>query len=102
VWSREIPQFLARNLKHHSRSELCALQVEFGPLPMGKPEYGGIWWDAKFESTQFKKKVPQSEFVCKSYDHFTEARPSYGSVRQNTTRNQNRVRQKFAVCDGKR
>jgi hypothetical protein len=49
----------------------------------------------------FKNKVPQSEFECKSYDRFTEARPGYGSRRQNMTRNQNRVREKFAICDGK-
>jgi hypothetical protein len=29
------------------------------------------------------KKVNQSKFVCKSYDRFTEARPGYGSGRQN-------------------
>jgi hypothetical protein len=67
---------------------------------VGKPDYGRFWLDAKFDSTQFKKKVPQSEFVCKSYDHFTKARPGYGSGRRNMTRNQNWVRQK-AVCDGK-
>jgi hypothetical protein len=49
----------------------------------------------------FKKKVHQSEFVCKSYDHFTEARPGYGSGRQNMTQNRNWVRQKLVVCDGK-
>jgi hypothetical protein len=49
----------------------------------------------------FKKKVPQSEFVCKSYDRFTEARPGYGSERQNMTQNRNRVRQKHVVFDGK-
>jgi hypothetical protein len=38
------------------------------------------------------KKVYQSESVCKSYDRFTEARLSYGSGRQNMTRNRNRVR----------
>jgi hypothetical protein len=38
VWPREIPQFSARNLKHHPGSELGALEVEFGPLPMGKPD----------------------------------------------------------------
>jgi hypothetical protein len=38
------------------------------------------------------KKVAQSEFVCKSYDRFTEARPDYGSGRQNMTRNRNWVR----------
>jgi hypothetical protein len=27
----------ARNLKHHPDSELGALEVEFGPLPVGKP-----------------------------------------------------------------
>jgi hypothetical protein len=55
----------------------------------------------KFDSTQFQKKVPQSEFVWKSYDRFTEARLGYGSERQNMTQNQNWVRQKFVVCDGK-
>jgi hypothetical protein len=62
---------LARNLKHHPDSELGALEVEFGPLPMGR-----VWLDAKFDSSQFFKKVPQSKFVCKSYNRFTEARPS--------------------------
>jgi hypothetical protein len=57
--------------------------------------------DAKFDSTQFQKKVPQTEFICKSYDRFTEARPGYGSVRQNMTLNQNWVRQKLTICDGK-
>jgi hypothetical protein len=56
VWPIEIPQFLARKLKHHPGSELCALEVEFRPLLMGKPNYGGVWLDAKFDSTQFEKK----------------------------------------------
>jgi hypothetical protein len=34
----EIPQFLAQNLNHHPGSEFGALEVEFGPLPMGKPD----------------------------------------------------------------
>jgi hypothetical protein len=69
---------------------------------VGKPDYGWVWLDAKFDSTQFFfKKVPQSKFVCKSYDRFTEARPGYDSGRQNMTRNRNWVRQKLAVCDGK-
>jgi hypothetical protein len=38
VWPREIPQFSARKLKHHPGSELGALEVEFGPLSMGKPD----------------------------------------------------------------
>jgi hypothetical protein len=29
---------LARNLKHHPGSELGALEVNFGPLPMGKTD----------------------------------------------------------------
>jgi hypothetical protein len=41
----------------------------------------------KFDSTQFQKKVPQFEFVCKSYDRFIEARSGYGSERQNMTQN---------------
>jgi hypothetical protein len=57
--------------------------------------------DAKFDSTQFQKKVPESEFVCKSYDRFIETRPGYGSGSRNMTQNQNRVRQKVAICDGK-
>jgi hypothetical protein len=52
VWPVEIPQFSARNLNHHPGSELGALEVEFGPLPMGKPD----WWNAKFDPTQFQKK----------------------------------------------
>jgi hypothetical protein len=101
VWPREIPQFSARNLKHHPESELGALEVEFGSLPMGKPDLGGVWWDAKFDSTQFQKKVPQPKFICKIYDRFTEARPGYGSERWNMTQNRNRLRQKLAICDGK-
>jgi hypothetical protein len=38
MWPIEILQFLAQNLKHHPVSELGALEVEFGPLPMGKPD----------------------------------------------------------------
>jgi hypothetical protein len=41
VWSIEIPQVLAGNLKHHPGSELGALEFEFGPLPMGKSEMEG-------------------------------------------------------------
>jgi hypothetical protein len=52
VWPTEIPQFLAQKLKLHPGSELGALEAEFGPLLMGKPD----WLDAKFDSTQFQKK----------------------------------------------
>jgi hypothetical protein len=52
VWPIEIPQFSAQNLKHHPGSELGVLEVEFGPLPMGKPDYGGVWLDVKFDSIQ--------------------------------------------------
>jgi hypothetical protein len=48
VWPIEIPQFIAQNLKHHPGSELGALEVEFGPLPVGKSR---VWLDAKFYST---------------------------------------------------
>jgi hypothetical protein len=78
-----------------------ALEVEFGPLPMGKPDYGGFGGMRNLILPNFKKKVPQSEFVWKSYDRFTEACMGYGSGRQNMTQNQNRVSQKLAVCDGK-
>jgi hypothetical protein len=73
VWPIEIPQFLARNLKHHSDSELGALEVEFGPLPTGKPDWIGVWLDAKFDSNQFQKKyLPDFEFGSQSNGRFTE------------------------------
>jgi hypothetical protein len=92
VWLIEIPQFLARNLKHHPSSEFGALEVESRPLPVGIPV--GFGWMQNLI-------LPQSEFVWKIYDRFTEARPGYGSRRRNMTGNRNRVRQKLAVCDGK-
>jgi hypothetical protein len=49
----------------------------------------------------FFKKVPQLEFIYKSYDRFTEARPSYSCRRRNMTQNRNQVRQKLVVCNGK-
>jgi hypothetical protein len=39
--------------KAQSRYELGALEVVFGPLPVGKPDLGWVWLDAKFDSTQF-------------------------------------------------
>jgi hypothetical protein len=100
VWPIEIPQFFTRKLKYHPGSELGALEVEFGPLPVGKPDYSGVWLDTKFGSAQFKK-IPQSEFVCKSYNCFTKARPGYGSGRRNMNQNRNQVRHKLVVCDSK-
>jgi hypothetical protein len=44
-----------RNLKRHPGSEVGALEVKIGLPPVGKPEKGGVWLDAKFDSTQFKK-----------------------------------------------
>jgi hypothetical protein len=38
MWPIEISQFSAQNLKQHPGSELGALEVEFGPLPLGKPD----------------------------------------------------------------
>jgi hypothetical protein len=39
MWPIEIPQFSTQNLKHHHSSELGALEVEFVPLPVGKPSW---------------------------------------------------------------
>jgi hypothetical protein len=61
VWPIEIPQFVARNLKHHHDSELGALEVEFGPLPVGKPN----WLDTKFDSTQFQKNYLNPSLYAK-------------------------------------
>jgi hypothetical protein len=40
MWPKEIPQFSAQNLNHHPGFELGDLEVNFGPIPMGKPDYG--------------------------------------------------------------
>jgi hypothetical protein len=101
VWPIEISQFLARNLKHHPGSELGAVEVKFGPLPMANLTRVGFGWMQNLILPNFKQNVPQSEFICKSYDHFTEARLGYDSRRWNMTRNRNQVRQKLAICDGK-
>jgi hypothetical protein len=61
----------------------------------------GFGWMQNLILTNFKKTVPQSEFVCKSYDRFTEVCPGHDSERRNMTRNQNQVRQKQVVCDSK-
>jgi hypothetical protein len=37
MWPIEISQFLVQNLKHRPSSELGGLEVEFEPLPVGKP-----------------------------------------------------------------
>jgi hypothetical protein len=51
---------------------------------MGKPI--GFGWMQNLILPNLKK-VPQSEFVCKSYDRFTEARLGYDSGRLNMTQN---------------
>jgi hypothetical protein len=50
VWHIENPQFSAQNLKHHPNSELGVLEVEFGPLTVGKPD-----WMQNFILPNFKK-----------------------------------------------
>jgi hypothetical protein len=56
VWPIEISQFLAQNLKHHPSSELCALEVEFGPLLVGKPN-DGFGWMQNLILPNFKKST---------------------------------------------
>jgi hypothetical protein len=55
---------------HPLDSELGALEVKFGPLPMQ------TWLDVKFDSTQFQKKLPNFEFGLQSCGRFTEPPPS--------------------------
>jgi hypothetical protein len=55
VWPIKIPQFLARNLKHHPNSELGDLEVEFGPLPISKPNWVGLGWMQNLILPNFKK-----------------------------------------------
>jgi hypothetical protein len=57
MWPIEIPQFSTQNLKHHLDSELCALEVEFGPLPVGKPNLVGFGWMQNLILPNFKKKI---------------------------------------------
>jgi hypothetical protein len=54
VWLIEIPQFLAQNLKHHPSSEFGALEVESGPLPVGKPV--GFGWMQNLILPNFKRR----------------------------------------------
>jgi hypothetical protein len=57
VWPIEVPQFLAQNLKHHPGSELGALEVEFEPLPMGKPDWSEFGWMQNWILPNFKKNT---------------------------------------------
>jgi hypothetical protein len=70
-------------------------------FPWANPTRVRFGWMRNLILPIFFKKIAQSEFVCKSYDRFTEARPGYGSERRNMTRNRNRVRQKLVIYDGK-
>jgi hypothetical protein len=54
MWPIEIPQFSAQNLNHHPGFELGDLEVNFGPIPMGKPDYG--WMQNLILPIFFKKK----------------------------------------------
>jgi hypothetical protein len=72
VWPIEITQFLARNLKHHPGSELGSLEIKFGFLPMGKPNWDWFGWMQNLILPNFKKKLPDFEFGSQSYAHFTE------------------------------
>jgi hypothetical protein len=106
VWPIEILQFLAQNLKHHPGSELGALQVEFVPLTVSKPDWVEFGWMQNLilpniKKIPFYRSSSGSRFVCKSYDRFIDARPGHSSRRWNLTQNRNWVRQKRVVCDGK-
>jgi hypothetical protein len=57
VWPIEIPQFLVQNLKHNPDSELGALEVKFGPHPMGKPDWVAFGWMRNLILPNFKKKI---------------------------------------------
>jgi hypothetical protein len=55
VWPIEITQFLARNLKHHPGSELGFLEIKFGFLTMGKPNWDWFGWMRNLILPNFKK-----------------------------------------------
>jgi hypothetical protein len=55
MWPIKIPQFSAQNVKHHLGSELGALEVKSGPLPMGKPDWFG--WMQNLILPNFKKST---------------------------------------------
>jgi NAD-dependent dihydropyrimidine dehydrogenase PreA subunit len=67
---------------------------------MGKPNWVEFGWMQNLILPNFKKKVPQSKFICKSYGRFTEARPGHGFRRPNMTQNQNQLGQNLVVCHG--
>jgi hypothetical protein len=77
VWLIQIPQFSAQNLKHRLDSELGALEVVFGPLPVGKPRVG-FGWMRNLILPNFKIFLPDFEFGSQSYGRFTEPHPSSG------------------------
>jgi hypothetical protein len=70
MWSIEISQFSARNLKHHLSSELGALEVEFGPLAMGKPDWVGFGWMQNWI-------LPNSKFFARFRVRFAKLWPFY-------------------------
>jgi hypothetical protein len=76
VWSIEIPQSSTQNLKHRPGSKLGALEVEFGPLPMEKPNWVGFGWMQNLILPNFKKQLPDFEFGSQSYDYFTKPPPT--------------------------
>jgi hypothetical protein len=89
------------NLKAPSRLRVSCLRSQIWASSRGQTRLGWGLVVCEIWFYPIWKKVPQSEFVCRSYDHFTTARPGYGSGRRNMIRNRNQVRQKLVVCDGK-
>jgi hypothetical protein len=87
--------------KAPSRLRVRCLRSQIWASSRGQPRLGWGLVGCEIWFYPISKKIPQSEFVCKSYDYFTEARLGYSSERWNMTRNRNRVRQKLASYDNK-
>jgi hypothetical protein len=64
------------DIKAGQEFEQRHLEAEFGQSKFSEPHLGSSKMDVEFFSTQLLKKIPDFEFVSKSYSRFTEPPPS--------------------------
>jgi hypothetical protein len=64
------------NIKVGDEFEQRHLEVKFGLSKFSEPHLWGRKTDVEFFSTPNQKKMPNFEFISKSYGYFTEPPPS--------------------------
>jgi hypothetical protein len=69
-------QRFSTNIKAGHKFGQRHLEAEFGQSKFSKPHHWGGGDRCRIFSTQPQKKLPNFEFVSKSYDRFTEPHPS--------------------------